>query len=57
MTQSKKADEMAAALLAAADTAAAQEANNGKDAEDLLLDPAVIKQPVLTPKKRPAWST
>ena len=34
---------MAAALLAAADTAAAQEANNGKDAEDLLLDPAVIK--------------
>ena len=52
VTQSKKADEMAAALLAAADTAAAQEANNGKDAEDLLLDPAVIKQPVLTPKKR-----
>lgn len=40
VTQSKKADEMAAALLAAADTAAAQEANNGKDAEDLLLDPA-----------------
>ena len=43
VTHTKKADEMAAALLAAADTAAAQEANNGKDAKELLLDPAVIK--------------
>ena len=43
VTHTKKADEMAAALLAAADTAAGQEANNGKDAKELLLDPAVIK--------------
>ena len=53
VTQSKKADEMAAALLAAADTAAAQEANNGKDAEDLLLDPAVIKAAGIDPEKTP----
>lgn len=52
-TQSKKADEMAAALLAAADTAAAQEANNGKDAEDLLLDPAVIKAAGIDLEKTP----
>lgn len=53
VTQSKKADEMAAALLAAADTAAAQEANNGKDAENLLLDPAVIKAAKIDPEKTP----
>lgn len=53
VTQSKKADEMAAALLAAADTAAAQEANNGKDAEDLLRDPAVIKAAKIDPEKTP----
>ena len=53
VTQSKKADEMAAALLAAADTAAAQEANNGKDAEDLLLDPAVIKAAGIDLEKTP----
>ena len=53
VTQSKKADEMAAALLAAADTAAAQEANNGKDAEDLLLDPAVIKAAKIDLEKTP----
>lgn len=53
VTQSKKADEMAAALLAAADTAAAQEANNGKDAEDLLRDPAVIKAAGIDPEKTP----
>ena len=53
VTQSKKADEMAAALLAAADTAAAQEANNGKDAEDLLLDLAVIKAAGIDPEKTP----
>lgn len=52
-TQSKKADEMAAALLAAADTAAAQEANNGKDAEDLLKDPAVIKAAKIDLEKTP----
>lgn len=53
VTHTKKADEMAAALLAAADTAAAQEANNGKDAEDLLLDPAVIKAAQIDPEKTP----
>ena len=53
MTHTKKADEMAAALLAAADTAAAQEANNGKDAEDLLLDPAVIKAAGIDLEKTP----
>lgn len=53
VTQSKKADEMAAALLAAADTAAAQEANNGKDAEDLLRDPAVIKAAGIDLEKTP----
>ena len=53
VTQSKKADEMAAALLAAADTAAAQEANNGKDAEYLLLDPAVIKAAGIDLEKTP----
>lgn len=52
-TQSKKADEMAAALLAAADTAAAQEANNGKDAGELLLDPAVIKAAGIDLEKTP----
>ena len=53
VTHTKKADEMAAALLAAADTAAAQEANNGKDAEDLLLDTAVIKAAGIDPEKTP----
>ena len=53
VTHTKKADDLAAALLAAADTAAAQEANNGKDAEDLLLDPAVIKAAGIDPEKTP----
>ena len=53
VTHTKKADEMAAALLAAADTAAEQEANNGKDAEDLLLDPAVIKAAGIDLEKTP----
>lgn len=53
VTHTKKADEMAAALLAAADTAAAQEANNGKDAEDLLLDPTVIKAAGIDLEKTP----
>lgn len=52
-THTQKADEMAAALLAAADTATAQEANNGKDAEDLLLDPAVIKAAGIDLEKTP----
>lgn len=53
VTHTKKADEMAAALLAAADTAAAQEANNGKDAKELLLDPAVIKAAGIDLEKTP----
>ena len=53
VTHTKKADEMAAALLAAADTAAAQEANSGKEAEDLLLNPAVIKAAGIDPEKTP----
>lgn len=53
VTHTKKADEMAAALLAAADTAAAQEANKNKDAKDLLLDPAVIKAAQIDPEKTP----
>ena len=53
VTHTKKADEMAAALLAAADTAAAQEANNGKDAGELLLDPAVIKAAGIDLEKTP----
>ena len=43
VTHTKKADEMAAALLAAADTAAAQMENKGVDAKELLQNPAVIK--------------
>lgn len=53
VTQSKKADEMAAALLAAADTAAAQEANSGKDAGELLLDEKVIEAAKIDPAKTP----
>lgn len=53
VTHTKKADEMAAALLAAADTAAAQEANNGKDAKELLKDPAVIKAAKIDLEKTP----
>lgn len=53
VTHTKKADEMAAALLAAADTAAAQEANNGKDAKELLQDPAVIKAAKIDLEKTP----
>ena len=49
VTQSKKADEMAAALLAAV----AQEANNGKDVEDLLLDETVIAAAGIAPEKTP----
>lgn len=53
VTHTKKADEMAAALLAAADTAAAQEANKNKDAKDLLRDPAVIKAAKIDIEKTP----
>lgn len=53
VTHTKKADEMAAALLAAADTAAAQEANNGKDAKELLQNPAVIKAAKIDLEKTP----
>ena len=42
MTHTKKADEMAAALLAAADTAAAQKENEGVHPENLLRDEKVI---------------
>lgn len=52
-TQSKKADEMAAALLAAADTAAAQEKNKGTEAKKLLKDPAVIKAAGIDLEKTP----
>ena len=53
VTHTKKADEMAAALLAAADTAAAQEANKNKDAKALLKDPAVIKAAKIDLEKTP----
>lgn len=42
VTHTKKADDLAAALLAAADKAAALEENEGMDAERLLRNPAVI---------------
>lgn len=53
VTHTKKADEMAAALLAAADTAAAQKENEGVDAKDLLRDPAVIKAAKIDIEKTP----
>lgn len=53
VTQSKKADEMAAALLAAADTAAAQEKNKGTEAKKLLKDPDVIKAAGIDLEKTP----
>ena len=52
-THTKKADEMAAALLAAADTAAAQEENEGVDAKELLQNPAVIKAAKIDLEKTP----
>lgn len=52
-THTKKADEMAAALLAAADTAAAQKENEGVDAKELLQNPAVIKAAGIDPEKTP----
>ena len=53
VTQSKKADEMAAALLAAADKAAAQEKNKGTEAKKLLKDPDVIKAAGIDLEKTP----
>ena len=52
-THTKKADEMAAALLAAADTAAAQKENEGVDAKELLQNPAVIKAAKIDLEKTP----
>ena len=49
VTHTKKADDLAAALLAAV----AQEANNGKDAEDLLLDETVIAAAGIDSEKTP----
>ena len=53
VTHTKKADDLAAALLAAADTAAAQKENEGTKAEELLKDPAVIKAAGIDPEKTP----
>ena len=53
MTHTKKADEMAAALLAAADTAAGQMENKGVDAKELLRDPAVIRAAGIDPATTP----
>ena len=53
VTHTKKADEMAAALLAAADTAAEQMENKGVDAKELLQNPAVIKAAKIELEKTP----
>ena len=53
VTHTTKADEMAAALLAAADTAAGQMENKGVDAKELLQDPAVIKAAKIDLEKTP----
>lgn len=53
VTHTKKADDLAAALLAAADTAAAQKENEGTKAGELLKDPAVIKAAGIDPEKTP----
>ena len=53
VTHTKKADEMAAALLAAADTAAGQKENEGVDAKELLQNPAVIKAAKIDPATTP----
>lgn len=53
VTHTKKADDLAAALLAAADTAAAQKEKEGMDAKELLLDPAVIKAAGIDLEKTP----
>ena len=53
VTHTKKADEMAAALLAAADTAAAQQENEGIDAETLMLKEKVIAAAGIDPATTP----
>ena len=53
VTHTKKADDLAAALLAAADTAAAQKENEGTKAKELLMDPAVIKAAGIDLEKTP----
>lgn len=53
VTHTKKADDLAAALLAAADTAAAQKENEGKDAKNLLRDKTVIAAAGIDPEKTP----
>ena len=53
VTHTKKADEMAAALLAAADTAAAQKENEGMDDERLLRDEKVIEKAGIDPATTP----
>lgn len=53
VTHTKKADEMAAALLAAADTAAEQMENKGVDAKELLQNPAIIKAAKIDLEKTP----
>lgn len=53
VTHTKKADDLAAALLAVADKAAALEENEGTKAKALLMDPAVIKAAGIDPEKTP----
>lgn len=53
VTHTKKADDLAAALLAAADKAAALEENEGTKAKELLKDPAVIKAAGIDPATTP----
>lgn len=53
VTHTKKADDLAAALLAAADTAAALEENEGMDAERLLLNEKVIEKAGIDPATTP----
>ena len=52
-THTKKADEMAAALLAAADKAAAQKENEGIDAKTLLRNEKVIAAAGIDPETTP----
>lgn len=53
VTHTKKADDLAAALLAAADKAAALEENEGTKAKELLKDPAVIEAAGIDHEKTP----
>ena len=53
VTHTKKADDLVAALLAAADKAAALEENEGTKAKELLKDPAVIKAAGIDPATTP----